>query len=132
MAKRCELTGVGVMTGNKVSHSKRRTRRTFLPNLQKVALSSEALGNDVGLRITARTLKTVNKYGDLDAFVLNYRYEKLTDEGKKLRRKIEKSLEKKGTLEQVKIAKTKNTKVKKDNKRTLKRKAAEKDSEVVA
>ncbi|MDD4527310.1 MAG: 50S ribosomal protein L28 [Candidatus Margulisbacteria bacterium] len=34
MAKKCEVCGKGPMSGNNVSHSKRRTRRRFLPNLQ--------------------------------------------------------------------------------------------------
>ncbi|HEX3605297.1 MAG TPA: 50S ribosomal protein L28 [Candidatus Dormibacteraeota bacterium] len=36
MAQRCELCGKGPMSGNNVSHSKVRTRRRFMPNLQRV------------------------------------------------------------------------------------------------
>ena len=43
MARRCELTGKAVLTGNNVSHAKRRTKRRFLPNLCNVTLESEAL-----------------------------------------------------------------------------------------
>ena len=43
MARRCELTGKGVMTGNNVSHALNRTRRRFLPNLCNVSLISDAL-----------------------------------------------------------------------------------------
>ena len=43
MARRCELTGKGVMTGNTVSHALNRTRRRFLPNLLNVTLISDAL-----------------------------------------------------------------------------------------
>lgn len=39
MAKRCEICGKGPMSGNNVSHSKRRTRRRFMPNLHPAALS---------------------------------------------------------------------------------------------
>ena len=45
MARRCELTGKAVLTGNNVSHAKRRTKRRFLPNLCNVTLESEALKN---------------------------------------------------------------------------------------
>ena len=44
MARRCELTGTGVMTGNNVSHAQNKTRRRFLPNLCDVTLASEKLG----------------------------------------------------------------------------------------
>ena len=41
MAKKCEISGTGVMSGNNVSHANNRTRRRFLPNLQVVSLLSE-------------------------------------------------------------------------------------------
>ena len=44
MSRRCELTGKAVQSGNKVSHSNRKTRTRFLPNLVNVTLISDALG----------------------------------------------------------------------------------------
>ena len=105
MAKRCDLTGVGAMAGNNVSKSKRRTRRDFLPNLKEATLKSDALGANITLKITAGVLRTINKYGSLDSFMINYRCSKLTDTAKKLRRKIEKSLISKGEFDNVKIVK---------------------------
>ena len=70
MARRCELTGKGVMTGNKVSHALNRTRRRFLPNLLNVSLLSDVLGRTVKLRICANALRTVEHRGGLDAFLL--------------------------------------------------------------
>ena len=70
MARRCELTGKGVMTGNNVSHALNRTRRRFLPNLLNVTLLSEALNRPVKLRICAAALRTVEHRGGLDAFLL--------------------------------------------------------------
>lgn len=70
MARRCELTGKGVMTGNKVSHALNRTRRRFLPNLLNVSLLSDTLGRTVKLRISANALRTVEHRGGLDAFLL--------------------------------------------------------------
>jgi large subunit ribosomal protein L28 len=70
MARRCELTGKGVMTGNNVSHALNRTRRRFLPNLLNVTLLSETLGRPVKLRICAAALRTVEHRGGLDAFLL--------------------------------------------------------------
>ena len=70
MSRRCELTGKGVLTGNRVSHSHIRTRRRFLPNLNDVTLESEALGRSFRLRIAASALRTVDRRGGLDAFLL--------------------------------------------------------------
>ena len=70
MARRCELTGKGVMVGNNVSHALNRTRRRFLPNLVNVSLISDALGRSVKLRISAAALRSVEHRGGLDAFLL--------------------------------------------------------------
>ena len=70
MARRCELTGKGVMTGNKVSHALNSTRRRFLPNLLNVSLLSDTLGRAVKLRISANALRSVEHRGGLDAFLL--------------------------------------------------------------
>lgn len=107
MARRCELLGIGVMSGNKISHSNRKTRRRFLPNLRQVAFKSDVLGGEVSLRVAAATLRTVNKYGNIDNFLVNCRFAHLTDEAKKLRTKIKKKLIKSGKLEEVKFAKEK-------------------------
>jgi large subunit ribosomal protein L28 len=78
MARRCELTGKGVMTGNNVSHALNRTRRRFLPNLCDVTLISEALDRQVKLRISASALRTVEHRGGLDAFLLKAKDEELS------------------------------------------------------
>ena len=70
MARRCELTGTGVMTGNNVSHAQNKTRRRFLPNLCDVTLASEKLGRNFKLRIAAKALRSVDHVGGLDAFLL--------------------------------------------------------------
>ena len=49
MARRCDITGKGVQTGNNVSHSNRKTRRRFLPNVQQTSLYSDALGRMVDI-----------------------------------------------------------------------------------
>ncbi len=78
MARRCELTGKGVMTVNTVSHAVNRTRRRFLPNLLKVTLISDALGRSVKLRISANALRSVEHRGGLDAFLLKAHDEELS------------------------------------------------------
>lgn len=78
MARRCELTGKGVLTGNNVSHALNRTRRRFLPNLCDVTLISEALDRSVKLRVSASALRTVEHRGGLDAFLLKAKDEELS------------------------------------------------------
>ena len=76
MSRRCELTGKGVMTGNRVSHSNIKSRRRYLPNLNMVTLQSETLGQSFRFRVAASTLRTVDHRGGLDPFLL-----KATDDG---------------------------------------------------
>jgi large subunit ribosomal protein L28 len=70
MSRRCELTGKAVQSGHKVSHSNRKTKRRFLPNLCNVTLLSEALQRPVRLRVAAASLRSVEHRGGLDAFLL--------------------------------------------------------------
>lgn len=95
MARRCELLGVGVQSGNNVSHSNRKTRRRFMPNIQNISLKSDALGQYVPLRIAASTLRSVDKNGGLDAFLLSRSNTALTEKAAKLKRQIKKKLEEK-------------------------------------
>ena len=53
MARRCGITGKGVMRGHKVSHANNKSGRTFMPNLQHASLISDALGRQVRVRVTA-------------------------------------------------------------------------------
>ena len=69
MSRACELTGKAVMTGNNVSHANNKTKRRFLPNLVNVTLISEALNQNVRLRISANALRSVEHRGGLDAFL---------------------------------------------------------------
>jgi large subunit ribosomal protein L28 len=70
MSRRCELTGKSRQIGNRVSHSNRKTKRRFQPNLLNVTLISDALGRSFRLRVSANALKTVDHRGGLDAFLL--------------------------------------------------------------
>jgi large subunit ribosomal protein L28 len=95
MSRRCALTGKQVMTGNNVSHAHNKTRRRFLPNLQTVSLMSDALGAPVRLRIATRAIRTVEKKGGLDAYLLATPSTRLPDEAVRLKRRIKKALENK-------------------------------------
>ena len=90
MSRRCELTGKGPMVGHKVSHSNRKTKRRFLPNLLNVTLISEALGRSVKLRVSANALKTVDHRGGLDAFLLRSKDDELSPKVRELKREIRK------------------------------------------
>ena len=90
MSRRCELTGKAVQTGNLVSHSNRKTRTRFLPNLCNVTLMSEALQRPVRLRIAAAALRSVEHRGGIDAFLLKARDTELSDGARALKREIAK------------------------------------------
>ena len=90
MSRRCELTGKGPLTGHKVSHSNRKTKRRFLPNLCNVTLISDALGRSVRLRVSANALKTVDHRGGLDAFLAKAKDGDLSPKALELKRQIEK------------------------------------------
>ena len=91
MSRVCALTGKKVQFGHNVSHSKRRTNRRFQPNLQKVTLTSDALGQ-VPLRVSTRALRTVQKKGGLDLFLLKTADKDLTEGAKRLKRRIKKRI----------------------------------------
>ena len=88
MSRRCELSGKGVLTGNRVSHSNIKTRRRYLPNLQTVSLSSDALGQSFRFRIAASTLRTVDHRGGLDAYLMKARDTDLSERALKVKKDI--------------------------------------------
>lgn len=92
MARRCELTGKSVLTGNNVSHANNRSRRRFLPNLNNVSLTSEALGETVRLRISARALRSVEHRGGLDAFLMKASVEDLSPKAREIKRRVAKAV----------------------------------------
>ena len=88
MAKRCQITGKTVMSGNNVSHANNRTRRRFLPNLQRASIQSDILGRKVSIRLSTSAMRTIEKHGGLDAFLMQARNAELADEAKALKREI--------------------------------------------
>lgn len=90
MARRCELTGKDVMSGNNVSHAHNKTRRRFLPNLCNVSLLSESLKRSVRFRVSASALRTVEHRGGLDAFLLKAKDAELSLKARRLKREIQK------------------------------------------
>lgn len=94
MSRRCPMTGKGVLVGNNVSHANNRTKRRFLPNLQTVSLPSEVLGTSVRVRLSVNGLRTVEKRGGLDAFLISARTVELDDNARRIKRRIQKAIEK--------------------------------------
>ena len=88
MSRRCELTGKAVQSGNKVSHSNRKTRTRFLPNLVNVTLTSDALARSVRLRVSAAALRSVEHRGGLDAFLAKSHDHELSQNVRELKREI--------------------------------------------
>ncbi len=93
MPARCEISNKKLSIGNKVSHSNSKSKRAFRVNLHNVSLFSDALNQSVRLRLAVSTVRTVEKNGGLDNYILNERASKLSDEAKTLRKKIRKALE---------------------------------------
>ncbi len=63
MSRVCEITGKKVMVGNNVSHSKRRTRRKFYPNLFTKKFFIEEEERWITLKVSAAGMRTINKKG---------------------------------------------------------------------
>ncbi len=63
MARECQLTGKKPMVGHKVSHSNVKTKRRFLPNLQKKNFFIPETGQWIKLNISTSALRTVDKLG---------------------------------------------------------------------
>jgi len=92
MPRRCELTGKGVLSGHNVSHANNKTKRVFRPNLQTMSLASESLGRVVSLKVSMRALKTIDRKGGLDAFLLRAKDSVLSARALRLKKQVAKRL----------------------------------------
>ena len=63
MSRVCQITGKKVITGNNVSHSKRRTKRKFYPNLQTKKFFVPEEDKWITLKVSAAALRTIDKNG---------------------------------------------------------------------
>jgi len=88
MSRRCELTGKGLLVGNNVSHANNKTKRIYRPNLQTIALASELLGNSYKLRISMNALRSVDRNGGIDHFILKCKDSLLSPKALRLKRAI--------------------------------------------
>lgn len=95
MARKCGITGKGVVFGHNVSHSNRKTNRRFNPNLQATSLLSDALGRMIRLRLTTNAIRTIEKHGGLDSFLIQAKAADLGIAERKIKRQVESAKAKK-------------------------------------
>jgi len=91
MARVCQLTGKKVLYGHNVAHSNVKTNRRFEPNLQQTTLYSDVLRRKLSLRVSTRALRSVQKNGGIDAFLLSTPDAKLAEQGLRLKRRVRKA-----------------------------------------
>ena len=92
MSKVCELSKVSVMHGNNVSHSNRKTRRVFLPNLQKKKFFSFILGANITFRVSTNAIKTIDSKGGIDRYLIKVQSDNLSKKAKKVKQTLLKKI----------------------------------------
>lgn len=70
MARRCSVTKKGVLFGNSISHAHNKTRRCFRPNLQRLSFFSDMLGRCIRITVSMNGVRTIEKNGGIDKFLL--------------------------------------------------------------
>ncbi len=100
MSRKCELTGKSVLTGNNVSHSNRKNRRRYLPNLHRLTLISDVLG-EVRLRISSNALRSIDNHGGLDNFLLSQSDDSLSPKALNFKKKVKIAHKHKATSEKA-------------------------------
>ncbi len=88
MVNKCSITKKKPLSGNNVSHAVNRTKRRFYPNLHNVSFFSEILGKKIKLKVSSRGIKTVEKSGGIDNYIIRSRNSSLTEETKKIKKLI--------------------------------------------
>ena len=91
MARKCDITGKGVMSGNNVSHAHNKTRRKFLPNIQPATLFSQKLNKGFKVKVSTAALRTIEHKGGLDAYVIGTAKTKLAPDFQKIKKQVEKA-----------------------------------------
>jgi len=86
----CDLCSKRRQSGHNVSHANNKTKRIYRPNLQVIALASELLGNSYKLRISMNALRSVDRNGGLDPFILKTKDGLLSPRALRLKRAIAK------------------------------------------
>jgi large subunit ribosomal protein L28 len=95
MARRCELTGKGVLVGHRVSHANNKTKHRFKPNVAISRLMSDTLAKTVTLKISAHALRSIDHNGGLDNFILKQSDDVLSQRALRVKKDIAKAVAKK-------------------------------------
>ena len=88
MARRCELTGKGVLSGHNVSHANNKTKRKFRPNLAEVSVMSDRLDRSIRLRISKNALRSIDHNGGLDNFIVKLGDDTMSIRARRFKREI--------------------------------------------
>tara|TARA_B100001013_G_C24589685_1_gene434241 strand:+ start:57 stop:389 length:333 start_codon:yes stop_codon:yes gene_type:complete len=110
MTKQCELTGIKISFGNNVSHAHNKTRRTFVPNIQKKNTYSESLDKMIKLNLSTKAIRSIEFAGGLDKYILSIPNDRLSNKALKFKTAIKKKIGL--TIEKKKINKKTNIKKK--------------------
>ena len=96
MTRKCQINANKLVSvGNRVSHSNRKTKRRFLPNIQHYSLMSDILGCFIKFRATPNSVRTIEHNRGLDRFLLTTSNSMLAYKAIKVKKRIKKVLEKK-------------------------------------
>jgi large subunit ribosomal protein L28 len=88
MSRKCELTGIIPQFGNNVSHSQRKTRRRFEPNIKTISYLSDITGQKYRFKVTTKAIRTVEKCGGFDAYILAAKDSIMSDKAQQLKKEI--------------------------------------------
>ena len=90
MTKQCELTGIKISFGSNISHAHNKTKRNFIPNLQKKSIYSDILNQMVRLKLSTKAIKSIEYVGGFDKYILSIPDYKLSNKALKLKKAIKK------------------------------------------
>ena len=88
MSKKCELTGKVPLKGHNVSHANNKPKRKFFPNLKKVKFKSEILKRSLKLTVSNAGVRSVDKKGSFDEFLISAKSKYLSIRLKKLKKSL--------------------------------------------
>jgi len=95
MSKKCQIVAnKSILVGNNVSHSNRKTRRRFLPNIQRYSLRSDILNALIRFKATPKSVRTIECKEGLDNYLLNTPNSQLAVEAVKIKARIQRALKK--------------------------------------
>lgn len=94
MSRKCVISGKAVLVGHKVSHSNRKTKKRFLPNLKYLSIKSEILDKSFRLRLSTNSIRTIEHNDGLDNYLISTPNSKLSKDAMIIKKEILKFMEK--------------------------------------